>query len=85
MLLLFAAIFSTANVHSQSTDSAAVVASQKRIEDNLEKAGKHQRRIDKSQKRIEKQQKKINRQERKREKKMRRIEREQKKMKKDRE
>ena len=66
---------------AQSADSTTIARTQQRIEGNLEKARKHQRKIDKSQRKIEKEQKKIKRQERKRERKIRRIEKEQKKLK----
>lgn len=81
IILLFATILLVGSqAHAQTTDSTAIVKSQQRIEENLEDANKHQRKIDKRQKKIQRQQKKINRQERKRERKMRKVEKEQKKI-----
>ena len=67
-------------VNAQTADSAAKVKSQQRIENDLDDADQHQKKIDKSQKKIKKQQKKINRQERKRERKMNKVEKRQKKI-----
>ena len=63
----------TLQAQAQTTDSAAMVKTQQRIESDLKDANKHQKKIDKSQRKIEKQQAKIKRQERRRERKMEKV------------
>lgn len=71
--LFFGALLSGVNAQTQTTDSAALVKTQQRIENDLKDANKHQKKIDKSQRKIEKQQAKIKRQERRRERKMNKV------------
>ncbi len=81
ILLSFVACLFLMNapLQAQTIDSADMVKSQQRIDENLKEADKHQRKIEKRQKKIEKEQRKIKKQERRRERKMRKVEKEQKK------
>ncbi len=80
ILILASTFLLSHNASAQTTDSAAILKSQKRIDSDMKDAAKRQEKIDKSQKKIAKEQKKIERQDKKRAKEMKKAEKEQKKI-----
>ncbi len=80
MFLLAGFLMSNSQLKAQTTDSAQVAKSEKRIGEDLKDSKRLQRKIDKKQRKIERQQRKIRRKENRMNRKMKDVRKEQKKI-----